>query len=39
MANRLVDATSPYLAQHANNPVEWWPWCEEAFAEARSRLS
>ena len=37
MANRLADATSPYLAQHADNPVDWWPWCEEAFAEARRR--
>ncbi|MEK6703327.1 MAG: DUF255 domain-containing protein, partial [Planctomycetota bacterium] len=37
MANRLADSTSPYLLQHANNPVEWWPWGEEAFAEARRR--
>jgi len=37
MPNRLADATSPYLAQHADNPVDWWPWCEEAFAEARRR--
>src|SRR4051812_969405 len=37
MANRLADATSPYLAQHADNPVDWWPWCPEAFAEARRR--
>jgi len=37
MANRLADATSPYLAQHADNPVDWWPWCDEAFAEARRR--
>ncbi|MEJ3741927.1 thioredoxin domain-containing protein [Actinomycetes bacterium KLBMP 9797] len=35
--NRLVDATSPYLLQHADNPVDWWPWSEEAFAEARRR--
>ncbi|GGL90229.1 thioredoxin domain-containing protein [Micromonospora yangpuensis] len=35
--NRLVDATSPYLLQHADNPVDWWPWCDEAFAEARHR--
>lgn len=28
---------SPYLQQHADNPVEWWPWCDEAFEEARSR--
>ncbi|PZF84904.1 thioredoxin domain-containing protein [Micromonospora deserti] len=35
--NRLADATSPYLLQHADNPVDWWPWCDEAFAEARRR--
>ncbi|MDF2966647.1 MAG: hypothetical protein K0Q93_425 [Nocardioidaceae bacterium] len=35
--NRLADATSPYLLQHADNPVDWWPWGEEAFAEARRR--
>ncbi|BAN70021.1 thioredoxin domain-containing protein [endosymbiont of unidentified scaly snail isolate Monju] len=34
--NRLTDATSPYLQQHADNPVHWWPWCEEALSEARS---
>ncbi|HEU5472031.1 MAG TPA: thioredoxin domain-containing protein [Actinophytocola sp.] len=37
MANRLADATSPYLLQHADNPVDWWQWGEEAFAEARRR--
>jgi uncharacterized protein YyaL (SSP411 family) len=37
MANRLTDATSPYLRQHADNPVDWWPWCDEAFAEAERR--
>jgi uncharacterized protein YyaL (SSP411 family) len=37
MANRLETATSPYLLQHADNPVEWWQWGEEAFAEARRR--
>ncbi|SCK14450.1 hypothetical protein H181DRAFT_00939 [Streptomyces sp. WMMB 714] len=37
MANRLADETSPYLLQHAENPVDWWPWSEAAFAEARSR--
>ncbi|WP_232549629.1 thioredoxin domain-containing protein [Propioniciclava soli] len=37
MTNRLSTATSPYLLQHANNPVDWWPWGEEAFAEARRR--
>ncbi|WP_033339526.1 thioredoxin domain-containing protein [Catenuloplanes japonicus] len=35
--NRLADATSPYLLQHKDNPVDWWPWSEEAFAEARRR--
>ncbi len=35
--NRLKSATSPYLLQHADNPVDWWPWSEEAFAEARRR--
>ncbi len=37
MANRLQDSTSPYLLQHADNPVDWWPWCDEAFAEAARR--
>src|SRR5215468_9469248 len=37
MVNRLADASSPYLLQHAGNPVEWWPWCAEAFDEARQR--
>jgi uncharacterized protein len=35
--NRLASETSPYLRQHADNPVDWWPWSEEAFAEARRR--
>lgn len=35
MSNHLADQTSPYLRQHANNPVDWWPWCEEALATAR----
>jgi len=35
--NRLGGATSPYLLQHADNPVDWWQWGEEAFAEARRR--
>jgi uncharacterized protein len=35
--NRLKDSTSPYLLQHADNPVDWWPWCEAAFAEAARR--
>ncbi|HEY7152935.1 MAG TPA: thioredoxin domain-containing protein [Gemmataceae bacterium] len=33
--NRLARETSPYLLQHAHNPVEWYPWCEEAFAKAK----
>jgi hypothetical protein len=37
MANRLEHATSPYLLQHADNPVDWWQWCPEAFAEALGR--
>jgi uncharacterized protein len=37
VANRLAAATSPYLLQHQDNPVDWWPWCEEAFAAARDR--
>ncbi|ADZ68514.1 thioredoxin domain-containing protein [Polymorphum gilvum] len=35
-ANRLADATSPYLLQHKDNPVHWHPWGEKALAEARS---
>lgn len=37
MAQRLAHATSPYLLQHADNPVDWWPWTPEAFEEARRR--
>lgn len=37
MVNRLAHSTSPYLRQHADNPVDWWEWGEEAFAEARRR--
>lgn len=37
MPNRLRDARSPYLLQHADNPVDWWEWGDEAFAEARRR--
>jgi uncharacterized protein len=37
MGNRLASSTSPYLLQHADNPVDWWPWCDEAFAEAARR--
>jgi uncharacterized protein YyaL (SSP411 family) len=35
--NRLAGATSPYLLQHAHNPVDWWPWGPEALAEARAK--
>ena len=37
MPNRLAGSTSPYLLQHQDNPVDWWPWGDEAFAEARHR--
>jgi uncharacterized protein YyaL (SSP411 family) len=37
MANRLAAESSPYLRQHAQNPVDWYPWGEEAFARARER--
>ncbi len=35
MANHLVNANSPYLLQHANNPVDWYPWSEEALQKAQ----
>lgn len=35
--NRLAQESSPYLLQHAHNPVDWYPWCDEAFAEAKRR--
>src|SRR4051794_34356891 len=37
MVNRLADAISPYLRAHADNPVDWFPWGADAFAEARRR--
>jgi uncharacterized protein YyaL (SSP411 family) len=37
VANRLGASTSPYLLQHKDNPVDWWEWGDEAFAEARHR--
>ena len=37
MANRLAASSSPYLLQHADNPVDWWEWSDEAFDEARRR--
>jgi uncharacterized protein YyaL (SSP411 family) len=36
MPNRLANETSPYLLQHAHNPVDWYPWGDEAFAKARA---
>jgi len=36
VANHLAGETSPYLLQHAENPVDWWPWCEDALALARA---
>ena len=36
MPNRLASETSPYLLQHADNPVDWYPWGDEAFARARA---
>ncbi|MFE7118645.1 thioredoxin domain-containing protein [Streptomyces sp. NPDC057654] len=35
--NRLADSQSPYLLQHADNPVDWWPWSDDAFSEAKRR--
>src|SRR6266700_1592982 len=35
-ANRLIHETSPYLLQHAHNPVDWYPWGDEAFEKAKS---
>lgn len=35
--NRLADTLSPYLRSHADNPVDWWPWSADAFAEAQRR--
>jgi uncharacterized protein YyaL (SSP411 family) len=37
MPNRLAASTSPYLCQHADDPVDWREWGEEAFAESRER--
>lgn len=34
--NRLIHEASPYLLQHAHNPVDWYPWCDEAFAKAKA---
>ncbi|HZV24850.1 MAG TPA: thioredoxin domain-containing protein [Acidothermaceae bacterium] len=37
MTNRLAGETSPYLLQHKDNPVDWWPWSPAAFDDARTR--
>ena len=37
MPNRLANEDSPYLQQHKNNPVDWWPWCDEAFEAAKQQ--
>jgi uncharacterized protein YyaL (SSP411 family) len=37
MTNRLAEAMSPYLRSHAEQPVDWYPWGPEAFAEAARR--
>ncbi|MBP1561059.1 MAG: thioredoxin domain-containing protein [Oscillospiraceae bacterium] len=36
MSNKLKGETSPYLLQHADNPVNWYPWCDEAFEKAKA---
>ncbi|MEY3853367.1 MAG: hypothetical protein RI910_2347, partial [Verrucomicrobiota bacterium] len=37
VSNRLAHESSLYLRQHEANPVHWWPWCAEAFAEAKAK--
>ena len=37
MSNRLSEENSPYLLQHSNNPVNWYPWCDEAFKLAEEK--
>jgi uncharacterized protein len=37
MSNRLEKEDSPYLQQHKENPVDWWPWCDEAFKKAKTQ--
>lgn len=36
MSNRLANETSPDLLQHKDNPVDWYPWCDEAFLRAKT---
>ena len=38
MPNHLQHETSPYLLQHADNPVDWYPWSEEAFRRAEALM-
>ena len=37
--NRLINESSPYLLQHATNPVDWYPWNEEAFEQQKEKTS
>lgn len=37
--NRLINEKSPYLLQHAYNPVDWFPWCEERLRKQRRRTN
>ncbi|WP_315789532.1 thioredoxin domain-containing protein [Fischerella sp. JS2] len=37
MTNRLAEAKSLYLRKHAENPIDWWPWCEEALSTAKAQ--
>ncbi|WP_411955940.1 DUF255 domain-containing protein [Clostridium estertheticum] len=37
--NRLINEKSPYLLQHAYNPVNWNPWCEEAFIKEKKKIN
>ena len=39
MSNHLANQSSPYLLQHASNPVDWYPWGEEAFEKRGKRIS
>ena len=37
MPNHLINETSPYLLQHANNPVDWYPWGEDPYLRQRMK--
>ena len=39
MSNSLINEQSPYLLDHAENPVDWYPWCDEAFEKPGARIS